>query len=464
MDVCIVGTGYVGLVTAACFAEMGNNVFCVDTNQKVVESLSKGKVHIFEPGLEELVQRNHRQGRLHFTTDIKKGMSGSLFVFICVGTPPGDDGRADLSYVYQVAADVGRTMDDYKIVVDKSTVPVGTADKVRSLIQDELDRRGVNLEFDVVSNPEFLKEGDAVSDFMKPDRVIVGTDNIRVAELLKALYSPFARSRDKLMVMAVRSAEMTKYAANCMLATKISFINEIANICEKVGADIKDVRAGIGSDQRIGYYFIYPGVGYGGSCFPKDVKALMGTAVDAGYKPGVLEAVDRLNQDQKKVLARKIIKYFESRGKVAGKVIGLWGLSFKPNTDDIRDAPSIDTINELTKMGMSVRAYDPEAGKRAAVELKGNSLVEIVEEQYDVLKGASALAVVTEWNQFRNPDFARIKNELTSPVIFDGRNIYSPEMLGNMGFTYICVGRNPVDNGDKKPSEKEKIRVESRGI
>lgn len=464
MDVCIVGTGYVGLVTAACFAEMGNNVYCVDTNPKVVESLSNGKVHIFEPGLEELVQRNYKQGRLHFTTDVEKGMSGSLFVFICVGTPPGDDGRADLSYVYQVARDVGASMTDYKVVVDKSTVPVGTADKVRSLIQEELDRRGEQLEFDVVSNPEFLKEGDAVSDFMKPDRVIVGTDNIRVAELLKALYSPFARSRDKLIVMSVRSAEMTKYAANCMLATKISFINEIANICERVGADINDVRAGIGSDHRIGYYFIYPGMGYGGSCFPKDVKALMGTAVDFGYKPRVLEAVDGLNQDQKKILVSKITRYFEPLGGVSGKVLGLWGLSFKPNTDDIRDAPSIDTINELTALGMRIRAYDPEARESAAPALRDNSLVEIVDEQYAVLEGADALAVVTEWNQFRNPDFRRIKNELKSPVIFDGRNIYSPEILGGLGFSYFCIGRAPVNNGDKKPSEKERIKVEKTGL
>ena len=464
MDVCIVGTGYVGLVTAACFAEMGNNVYCVDINPRVVESLSNGNVHIFEPGLEELVQRNHKQGRLHFTTDISKGLSGSLFVFICVGTPPGEDGRADLSHVYQVARDVGRNMPGYRIVVDKSTVPVGTADKVRSLIQEELDQRGDNLEFDVVSNPEFLKEGDAVSDFMKPDRVIVGTDNIRVAELIKALYAPFARSRDKLIVMSVRSAEMTKYAANCMLATKISFINEMANICEKVGADIGDVRSGIGSDHRIGYHFIYPGIGYGGSCFPKDVKALIGTAVDLGYRPRVLEAVDSLNQDQKKILVRKITGYFEPQGGVAGKVLAMWGLSFKPNTDDIRDAPSMDIINELTSMGMSIRAYDPEAGEKAADELKSNPMVEIVDQQYDALKGANALAVVTEWNQFRNPDFARIKSELASPVIFDGRNLYSPAIIGNMGFAYYCVGRCPVNCGNNKPSEKEKIRVESTGF
>lgn len=463
MDICIVGTGYVGLVTAACFAEMGNKVYCVDINPKVVESLNNGKVHIFEPGLEELVQRNSRQGRLHFTTDIQEGLSESLFIFICVGTPPGDDGRADLSYVCQVAGEVGRNMTGYKIVVNKSTVPVGTADLVQSLIQEQLGQRDVDLEFDVVSNPEFLKEGDAVSDFMKPDRVIVGTDNIRVAELLKALYSPFARSRDKLIVMSVRSAEMTKYAANCMLATKISFINEMANICEKVGADIGDVRVGIGSDHRIGYHFIYPGVGYGGSCFPKDVKALIGTAMDSGYKPRVLEAVDSLNQDQKKMLAHKIIDYFEPLGGVEGKTLAIWGLAFKPNTDDIRDAPSLDIINELTKRGMRVRAYDPQAGEKAAGQLENNPLVEIVEEQYYALEKADALAIITEWNQFRNPDFIRIKSRLVSPVIFDGRNLYSPKIIGEMGFAYFCVGRCPVGNENKKPSEKEKIMVKSSG-
>ena len=464
MDVCIVGTGYVGLVTAACFAEMGNNVYCVDINASVVDRLNKGKVHIYEPGLEELVQRNHQQGRLRFTTDINEGLSRGLFVFICVGTPPGDDGRADLSFVYQVARDVGRNMQDYKIVVDKSTVPVGTADHVKSRIQEELDSRGLKLEFDVVSNPEFLKEGDAVSDFMKPDRVIVGTNNIRVAELLKALYAPFARSREKMIVMSVRSAEMTKYAANCMLATKISFINEMANICERIGADIREVRTGIAADHRIGHHFIYPGVGYGGSCFPKDVKALMGTAREIGYEPRVLEAVDSLNQDQKKVLAQKILNFFESRGGVAGKVLAVWGLAFKSNTDDIRESPSLEIISELTRNGMEIRAYDPEAGGNAAEKLKTNKLVKVLDEQYEVLKQADALAVVTEWNQFRNPDFSRIKSELKSPVIYDGRNLYSPEMLHDMGFSYFCVGRSPADMAKEKLSQKEIIKMESADV
>ncbi len=355
MNVCIVGTGYVGLVSAACFAEMGNNVCCVDINPEVVEKLKQGIVHIYEPGLEELVKRNYAQKRLSFTTSLEEGLKDSLFVFICVGTPPKEDGSADLSYVYQVARDIGKFMQDYKIVVDKSTVPVGTADKVRSLILEEQKKRGVSIEFDVVSNPEFLKEGDAVNDFMKPDRVIVGTDNVRTAELLKALYAPFARSREKLIVMSVRSAEMTKYAANCMLATKISFINEIANICELVGADVGDVRLGIGSDHRIGYHFIYPGVGYGGSCFPKDVKALISTAIEYGYDPILLQAVDKVNDLQKRILAFKIKQYFEPQGGVQGKTLALWGLSFKPNTDDMREAPALVLIDLLTKEGMRIR-------------------------------------------------------------------------------------------------------------
>jgi UDPglucose 6-dehydrogenase len=444
MNVCIVGTGYVGLVSAACFAEMGNNVCCVDINPEVVEKLKQGIVHIYEPGLEELVKRNYAQKRLSFTTSLEEGLKDSLFVFICVGTPPKEDGSADLSYVYQVARDIGKFMQDYKIVVDKSTVPVGTADKVRSLILEEQKKRGVSIEFDVVSNPEFLKEGDAVNDFMKPDRVIVGTDNVRTAELLKALYAPFARSREKLIVMSVRSAEMTKYAANCMLATKISFINEIANICELVGADVGDVRLGIGSDHRIGYHFIYPGVGYGGSCFPKDVKALISTAIEYGYDPILLQAVDRVNDLQKRILAFKIKQYFEPQGGVQGKTLALWGLSFKPNTDDMREAPALVLIDLLTKEGMRIRAFDPVAGERAKEILKDNKYVEIVDDQYAALEEADALAVITEWNQFRNPDFNRIKKELKAPLIFDGRNLYPPRLMGEMGFAYFSIGRKTV--------------------
>ena len=447
MNICIVGTGYVGLVSAACFAEMGNTVQCVDINPAVVEKLRQGEVHIYEPGLEELVKRNHAEGRLKFTTDLTEGLKDSLFVFCCVGTPPREDGSCDLSYVHQVARQVGQAMEDYIIFVDKSTVPVGTADTVRALIREELDNRGANIEYDVVSNPEFLKEGDAVSDFMKPDRVIVGTENVRTAELMKALYAPFARSREKMIVMGVRSAEMTKYAANCMLATKISFINEVANICEQVGADVRDVRLGIGSDHRIGHQFIYPGVGYGGSCCPKDVKALIGPAREIGYVPQLLESVHQVNDRQKTVLARKILNYFEPQGGVKDKVLALWGLAFKANTDDMREAPSLRLIQELTEAGMRIRVFDPVAADNGREELAGNDLVEIVDEQYGVLDGAQALAVVTEWNQFRNPDFSRIRKELTAPVVFDGRNLYSPQMLAAQGFAYFCIGRPDPEVG-----------------
>jgi len=441
MNICIVGTGYVGLVSAACFAEMGNAVTCVDINPEVITRLEKGDVHIYEPGLEAMVRRNTQEGRLTFTTDLAEGLKDSLFVFCCVGTPEGEDGSADLRYVHQVARDVGWLMTDYKIIVDKSTVPVGTADGVRRIVQEELDRRGLAIEFDVVSNPEFLKEGDAVNDFMKPDRVVVGTDNVRTAELLKTLYAPYARSREKMIVMGVRSAEMTKYAANCMLATKISFINEIANICEQVGADVRDVRHGIGADHRIGYQFIYPGVGYGGSCFPKDVKALIGTAQGVGYEPRLLSAVDEVNDRQKTVIARKVEKYFAEQGGVAGKTLALWGLSFKANTDDMREAPSLELIRYLTDLGMKIRAFDPVAGDNARRILQDNPLVTVCDDQYEALHDAVALAVVTEWNQFRNPDFAKIKKALSAPILFDGRNLYSPNLMAAEGFAYFCVGR-----------------------
>lgn len=441
MNLCIVGTGYVGLVSAACFAEMGNDVCCVDINPKVVENLRNGKVHIYEPGLDEIVKRNTEQGRLKFTTSIKEGMEGALFVFVCVGTPSKADGSCDLSFVYQVGKEIGQNMTDYKIVVDKSTVPVGTADKMRAIIGEELKARGLAIEYDVVSNPEFLKEGDAVSDFLKPDRVVVGTENVRTAELLKALYGPFARSRDKVIVMGVRSAEMTKYAANCMLATKISFINEISNICERVGADVRDVRMGIGSDSRIGYQFIYPGMGYGGSCFPKDVKALIDTSRQYEFEPQLLASVDEVNNRQKHVLSRKVLDYFAPQGGVKGKTLAIWGLAFKANTDDVREAAAFELIRDLTAQGMKIRCFDPVAGPNTRKEFEGNALVEVVDEQYSALEGASALALVTEWNQFRNPDFDRIKKSLTAPLIFDGRNLYSPSFMGEMGFAYFCIGR-----------------------
>jgi UDPglucose 6-dehydrogenase len=444
MNICVVGTGYVGLVGAACLAEMGNNVTCIDVNPAIIDKLNKGEIHIYEPGLEPLVERNHREGRLTFDTNLADGVKDALFVFNCVGTPPKANGECDLSYVEQVARQIGQCLNDYKIIINKSTVPVGTADRVRELIRKELSKREVEIEFDVVSNPEFLKEGDAVNDFLKPDRVIVGTDNVRTAKLMETLYSPFARSRDKMIIMGIRSAEMTKYAANCMLATKISFMNEMANICERVGADVRDVRMGIGSDRRIGYHFIYPGVGYGGSCFPKDVKALINTARSNGYSPDLISAVDQVNNRQKILLADKIKGHFEKLGGVKGKTLALWGLSFKANTDDIREAASLTIINSLTADGMLIQAYDPEAARNAKEHLADNPLVSIVDDQYDALRNADALAVVTDWNQFRNPDFPRISQILRAPTIFDGRNLYPAAAIEEQGFVYYSIGRAAI--------------------
>ena len=441
MNICIVGTGYVGLVAAACLAEMGNDVCCIDINPKIIDNLNNGKIPIYEPGLEPLVKRNHEEGRLKFSTNLAEGIENALFVFNSVGTPPKPDGSCDLIFVDQVARQVGEVITDYKIFINKSTVPVGTADRVRAIIQSEIDKRGLSIEFDVVSNPEFLKEGDAVNDFLKPDRVIVGTDNIRTAKLLETLYAPFARSRDKMIVMGIRSAEMTKYAANCMLATKISFMNEVANICERVGADVKEVRIGIGSDRRIGYHFIYPGLGYGGSCFPKDVKALINTAKENGYHAELVSAVDAVNNRQKTILSRKITNYFAEQGGVTGKTLAMWGLAFKANTDDIRESAALDTIRLLTQAGMKIKAYDPEAGGIARDILADNCLVEICDDQYSPIQDADALAVITDWNQFRNPDFNKIKKGLKAPLIFDGRNLYSASYLVNLGFCYFGIGR-----------------------
>ena len=441
MKLCIVGTGYVGLVSAACFAEMGNTVSCVDVNPAVVDKLNAGSVHIFEPGLEPMVRHSRADGRLTFTTSLAEGIAEADCAFICVGTPPQPDGSCDLSYVRQVASEIGQHMQKSMVVVDKSTVPVGTADEVRGLIEKELTKRGVDLHVDVVSNPEFLKEGDAISDFMKPDRVVIGTDSENAAALMRELYAPFARTRDKIIVMGVRSAEMTKYAANCMLATKISFINEIATICTQVGADVRDVRTGIGSDSRIGYQFIYPGVGYGGSCFPKDVKALIRTAENAGVRPELLNAVEAVNARQKKYMASRVEEYFAPQGGVAGKTLAMWGLAFKANTDDMREAAAITIINELTSRGMKIRAFDPVAADNARTIFADNKLVEIVDDQYAACKGAQALMVVTEWNQFRNPDFAKVRSLLTAPLLFDGRNLYSPATMAAHGFAYFCIGR-----------------------
>ncbi|MGE4310897.1 UDP-glucose dehydrogenase family protein [Desulfovibrio sp.] len=441
MKLCIVGTGYVGLVSAACFAEMGNTVSCVDVNPAVVDKLNAGSVHIFEPGLEPMVRHSRADGRLTFTTSLAQGIAEADCAFICVGTPPQPDGSCDLSYVRQVASEIGQHMQKSMVVVDKSTVPVGTADEVRGLIEKELTKRGVDLHVDVVSNPEFLKEGDAISDFMKPDRVVIGTDSENAAALMRELYAPFARTRDKIIVMGVRSAEMTKYAANCMLATKISFINEIATICTQVGADVRDVRTGIGSDSRIGYQFIYPGVGYGGSCFPKDVKALIRTAENAGVRPELLNAVEAVNARQKKYMASRVEEYFAPQGGVAGKTLAMWGLAFKANTDDMREAAAITIINELTSRGMKIRAFDPVAAENARAIFADNKLVEIVDDQYAACQGAQALMVVTEWNQFRNPDFAKVRSLLTAPLLFDGRNLYSPTTMAAHGFAYFCIGR-----------------------
>ena len=443
MNICVIGTGYVGLVAGTCFAESGNHVICVDVDEAKIEGLKQGIIPIYEPGLKELVLRNCEEGRLTFTTDLDAAVKASLVNFIAVGTPPGEDGSADLKHVLNVARSIGRTMDGFKIIVDKSTVPVGTADKVRQAIAEEQAARGVAIEFDVVSNPEFLKEGAAIDDFLKPDRVVIGCDNVRTAEFMKELYSPFMRKSNRLIVMDIRSAEMTKYAANAMLATKISFMNQIANLCERMGADVAAVREGIGSDSRIGYDFLFPGVGYGGSCFPKDVKALIKTAEEFDYDFLLLKGVEEVNELQKLVLSRKITEHLGDEGSakpLAGKTIAIWGLSFKPRTDDMREAPSVVVIESLLALGAVVRAHDPEA-IREATKIFG-SRVTFSHNPYDILKGADALGIVTEWNEYRNPDFDRIKSLLTSPMIFDGRNLYQPRRMKDAGFHYYPIGRN----------------------
>ncbi|MGB7903438.1 MAG: UDP-glucose/GDP-mannose dehydrogenase family protein [Steroidobacteraceae bacterium] len=440
MKVTVFGSGYVGLVTGACFAEAGNHVVCVDIDAGKVARLQAGEIPIHEPGLDVLVKRNFDKGRLKFTTDAEEGIRHGLFQFIAVGTPPEEDGSADLSHVLAVAETIGRHMTEYRIVVDKSTVPVGTADKVRERIEQTLGERGTVLEFDVVSNPEFLKEGAAINDFMKPDRVVVGTDNPRTAELLKTLYDPFTRSRDRMIVMDVRSAELTKYAANAMLATKISFMNEIANLAERMGADIEKVRVGIGSDPRIGYSFIYPGAGYGGSCFPKDVKALVHSAGEHKFDAQLLRAVEAVNKNQKQVVYRKIRDYFG--GKLKGKTIALWGLAFKPNTDDMREAPARELMEALWAAGATVRAYDPVAMGEVGRIYGQRDDLELVADAEAALDGADALAIITEWQEFRSPDFGTIRDKLSNPVIFDGRNIYDPGLVKSFGLRYFGIGRN----------------------
>jgi UDPglucose 6-dehydrogenase len=442
MKICIFGAGYVGLVAAACFAESGNSVITVDINESRIEGLKQGIIPIYEPGLKEMILRNQAECRLAFTTDTISAVQSSLVSFIAVGTPPGEDGSADLKYVLGVAREIGRAMTGYKIIVDKSTVPVGTADKVRAAVQEELDLRGMNLEFDVVSNPEFLKEGAAIDDFMKPDRVVIGTDNVRTAEIMKELYDPFMRKQNRMIIMDIRSAEMTKYAANAMLATRISFMNQIAGLCERMGADVAAVREGIGSDSRIGYDFLFPGPGYGGSCFPKDVKALIKTAEESNYDFLLLKAVEEVNERQKEVLAEKIIKALGSPDEeqpLTGRTIACWGLSFKPRTDDMREAPAITIIERLLAAGATVRAHDPEAINEAR-KVFGDR-VEYSSNQYDILANADALAVITDWSEYRNPDFDRIKSALKNPLVVDGRNLYKPDRMATFGFRYIPLGR-----------------------
>jgi len=450
MRVTIFGSGYVGLVTGACLADAGNHVLSVDIDEAKVAALRDGQIPIYEPGLEGIIKKARSAGRLDYTTDAAAGVKHGVVQMIAVGTPPDEDGSADLSHVLTVARTIGRHMTDYRIVINKSTVPVGTADLVKAEIQAALDERAHPAEFDVVSNPEFLKEGAAIEDFMKPDRVVVGTDNPRTAELLRNLYEPFNRNRDRVIVMDVRSAELTKYAANAMLATKISFMNELANLAERVGADIENVRIGIGSDPRIGYEFIYPGIGYGGSCFPKDVKALARSAAVSGYEPEILRAVDAVNDRQKQLLFKKIEAHY--KGELRGKVIALWGLSFKPNTDDMREAPSRVLMEALWKAGATVRAYDP-AARHEALRLYGarKDLV-VCEHAEQALEGADALAIVTEWREFRSPDFDTIKATLRDPVIFDGRNLYEPNLLQRRGIRYYAIGRGEQAGAAKRPA------------
>lgn len=439
MKVTIFGTGYVGLVTGACLAEMGNHVVCVDIDESKVERLKRGEIPIFEPGLEPIVRRNYANGQLEFTTEASAAVAHAQIIFIAVGTPPDEDGSADLKYVLGVAKSIGCHLDRYTVIVNKSTVPVGTADRVHKAVAAELSARGARVEFDVMSNPEFLKEGDAVEDCLRPDRIVIGSSSERATGVLRKLYAPFNRNHDRTVVMDVRSAELTKYAANAMLATKISFMNEIANIAERVGADVELVRQGIGSDPRIGYHFIYPGAGYGGSCFPKDVQALERTARSVGYQARLLGAVEAVNHDQKAKLFEFISHYFN--GDVRGRTIALWGLAFKPNTDDMREASSRRLMEALWEAGAKVRAYDPQARHEThRVYGDRNDLV-LCDSAYQALDGADALAIITEWKAFRSPDFARIRAALKEPVIFDGRNLYEPAVVEEAGLAYYGMGR-----------------------
>ena len=456
MKVSIFGSGYVGLVSGACLADAGNHVLCMDIDPARIEMLNRGEVPIHEPGLDVLIRRNREAGRLEFTTDAARAVEHGLFQLIAVGTPPDEDGSADLRHVLAVARSIGEHLTGYAIVVTKSTVPVGTADQVRQQVQSAMGARNAAVEFDVVSNPEFLKEGAAIEDFMRPDRIIVGTDNPRTTELLRALYEPFTRNHDRLIVMDIRSAELTKYAANAMLATKISFMNELAGVAERVGADIEKVRIGIGSDPRIGYSFIYPGVGYGGSCFPKDVKALIHSASHVGHDAELLRAVEAVNERQKHVLIAKVRSHFAN--SLSGKSFALWGLAFKPNTDDMRQAPSLVIMDALLRAGAQVRAYDPVAANEARKQFASHPLRQqlvFCKDAYEAAQGANALLIATEWKEFRSPDFARLKTLLKEPVIFDGRNLYEPALMERMGLYYVAVGRGRRPQGSAtSPTER----------
>ncbi|GAA0740614.1 UDP-glucose/GDP-mannose dehydrogenase family protein [Ideonella azotifigens] len=440
MKITVVGTGYVGLVTGACLADMGNHVVCLDVDERKIRVLNEGGIPIHEPGLDVVVKRNVAAGRLQFTTDVAASVAHGTLQFIAVGTPPDEDGSADLQYVLAAARNIGRLATDYKLVIDKSTVPVGTADKVQAAIDDELGKRGLDLAFSVASNPEFLKEGAAVEDFMRPDRIVVGVSDERAANLLRAIYAPFQRTRDKLVVMDLRSAELTKYAANAMLATRISFMNELALLAEKMGADIELVRQGIGSDPRIGYHFLYAGCGYGGSCFPKDVKALIRTASDQGQDLKVLQAVEDANDHQKTVLTRKVLARFGQ--DLSGRRFALWGLAFKPNTDDMREATSRVVIDELLARGATVTAYDPVATEEAKRIFGDEPRITYAQGPMEALEGAEALLIITEWKEFRSPDFDRLKTALKQPVVFDGRNLYEPALMRDFGIEYHAIGRS----------------------
>ncbi len=438
MKVCMIGVGYVGLVSGTCFAEMGNSVICVDNNQERIDRLNEGILPIYEPGLEEMLKSNVRENRLSFTTDLPEAVQKSDFCFICVGTPTTKEGGADLSYVFAVAEEIGNCINDYKVIIDKSTVPVGTGEKVRDIIQSCLDARNITCGFDVVSNPEFLKEGMAIEDFMRPDRVVIGVSNKKSEEMMKDLYDPFVRNSHPIIFMDIPSAEVTKYAANAMLATRISFMNQVANLCEKVGANVEDVRKGIGSDSRIGYPFLYAGIGYGGSCFPKDVQAMIHTAEEHQVPCHILTAVEQTNREQKKKIFEKIKQQFGE--DLSGKTFALWGLAFKPGTDDIREAPSLVLISDLLQAGADICAYDPVAIRNVQQSLGECKGLSYAENQYDALNNADALCLLTEWKQFREPDFNRMKTLLKQPVIFDGRNQYVPEKMKTLGFNYFCIG------------------------